>query len=219
MHLPDITPPEGEWTVQGQRLSVLSRITRPRAVLLDGVLSADECGELIDYAHSKGLKSSGVVDRETGESIHHQARTSTSVCFTRAETLLIDTIERRLAALTGWPVTHGEGLQVLRYEPGQQYRSHFDWFNPEKAGSALHLKRGGQRVGTTVIYLSPAHEGGGTRFPKAGVEVSPRAGGAIFFTNLDPCGRPDHMSLHAGTPVVKGTKIVMTYWQRESAFL
>ncbi len=216
--LPDIAATQGECAVDGRRVSVLSRLARPRAVLLDGLLGVDECETLIDYAHSKGLRHSGVVDRETGESVHHQARTSTSVCLRRAETPLIGAIEARLAALTGWPVTHGEGLQVLRYEPGQQYRPHFDWFNPERAGSAAHLKRGGQRVGTTVIYLAPALQGGGTRFPKVGVEVSPRAGGAIFFANIDPSGRPDEMSLHAGTPVLQGTKIVMTYWQRAHPF-
>lgn len=143
---------------------------------------------------------------------------SSRVFLTRAETPLIDDVENRLAALTGWPVSHGEGLQILRYEPGQQYKPHHDWFDPAKSGSASHLKHGGQRVGTTVIYLAAAQAGGGTSFPKAGLEVSPRAGGAIFFTNMTASGQPDDMSLHAGTPVLQGTKIVMTYWQREAAF-
>lgn len=202
----------------GQPVKVLARLDRPRAVLLDNVLGAQECEALIRYATDKGLKASGVVDRDTGESVAHQARTSSSVFFTRAETPLIAAIEQRLAALTGWPVANGEGLQVLRYEPGQQYKPHHDWFNPDNPGSAGHLQRGGQRVGTTVIYLSPAQSGGGTRFPKTGLEVLPRTGGAIFFANLDVAGRPDDLSLHAGTPVLEGTKVVMTYWQRERAF-
>ncbi len=199
-------------------LRVLSRLSQPKAALLDGVLSAAECQELIDYAHSKGLKRSGVVNQETGVSEAHHARTSSSVFFTRAETPLIDCIEQRLATLTGWPVENGEGLQVLRYEDGQEYRPHFDWFNPDKAGSASHLKRGGQRVGTTVMYLQTPDEGGGTSFPKVGAELHPRQGGAVFFQNMTIDGQNDEMTLHAGTPVIKGVKIVMTYWQREGAF-
>ena len=199
-------------------VKVLGQLERPHAVLMDGLLSRQECLELIAYAEHKGLKASAVVDQQTGQSVAHQARTSSSVCLSRAETALVDAVENRLASLTNWPVSHGEGLQILRYEPGQQYRPHFDWFDPEKPGSASHLRRGGQRVGTTVIYLATAETGGGTQFPKAGLEVSPSIGGGVFFKNLDYAGKPDEMSLHAGTPVVQGTKIVMTYWQREESF-
>lgn len=217
--LPDIRLSAESTTVQGQAIRVLGQFRRPRAILLDNVLDQTECDAVIQYAMQKGLKHSGVVDQETGHSVQHQARTSTSVEFTRAEIPLIDTIEHRLAALTGWPTENGEGLQVLHYAPGQQYKPHFDWFDPKHPGSGRHLQRGGQRVGTTVIYLATAEEGGGTCFPKVGLEVSPRAGGAVFFHSTDMTGQPDEMSLHAGTPVVRGTKIVMTYWQREQPFV
>lgn len=202
-----------------QTVRVLARFAQPRAALLDNVLSTEECAQLIDHACDKGLKKSGVVDGSTGVSITHDARTSTSVFLKRAETPLIDVIEQRLAQLTDWPLTHGEGLQILRYEPGQQYKPHFDWFDPKTAGGASHLQRGGQRVATTVLYLATADAGGATSFPKTGIEVSPRAGGAIFFTDVDAQGMPDPLSLHAGTPVVAGAKIVMTYWQREGPFV
>lgn len=199
--------------------AVLCRIVKPRAVLLDGLLSPQECAQLVDYAHEKGLNRSGVVDPTSGDSVAHAARTSSSVFFTRAETPLIDFFEQKLAAITGWPVSHGEGLQVLRYEHGQQYKPHFDWFDRTKPGAASHLARGGQRLATTVVYLSIAESGGGTFFPEAGIEVSPRIGGGIFFNNVDLLGRPDGMSLHSGTPVIDGVKIVATYWQRESEFI
>lgn len=211
-------PDEDTIQIDDRAIRVLGRFSSPRAALLDGLLSPEECSGLIDYAYSKGLKNSGVVDGSTGESIQHRARTSTSVFLTRAETPLIDSIEQRLSRLTNWPIGHGEGLQVLRYEAGQEYKPHFDWFDPQKPGSANHLKRGGQRVGTTVIYLATPEEGGGTQFPKSGVQVYPRAGGAIFFADVDAAGRPDEMSLHSGMPVVKGSKIVATYWQREGPF-
>lgn len=202
--------------VGGRVIKVLSRIEKPNAALLDGLLSDDEASALIDLAYRKGLQRSDVVDDLSGSSVRNDARTSSGIHFKRAETPLIKILEERLAALTNWPVTHAEGIQVLRYEPGQQYKAHFDWFDPAKPGSERHLSNGGQRFGTTVIYLATAEQGGGTRFPDAGVEVVPRVGGAVFFRDVSPFGEPDPLSLHAGCPVLSGTKIVATYWQRES---
>lgn len=210
--------PQVQLPADGSGPRIVARSQQPHAMLLDGVLSAAECAELIAYAESKGLRQSGVVDRDTGDSVPHHARTSSSVFLTRAETPLIAAIEERLAALTNWPVSHAEGLQILRYEDGQEYKPHFDWFDSNKAGSTRHLQRGGQRVGTTVMYLACPEEGGLTTFPKVGLEFAPRPGGAVFFQNMTATGQPDELTLHAGTPVTAGTKIVMTYWQRERAF-
>lgn len=219
LRLPALPEADHVTLSDGQRVSVLGRFEQPVVALLDGLLSAEECTGLIEQAMQKGLRPSGVVDGHSGESVSHQARTSTSVFFTRAETPLIDRLERRLAELTDWPIENGEGLQVLRYSPGQQYKPHFDWFDADKPGSALHLRRGGQRVGTTVVYLATAEAGGGTHFPKTGVKVQPRTGGAVFFRDVDAQGRPEALSLHAGTPVEQGVKIVATYWQRERPFV
>ena len=214
--LPTI-PNSQNFDVGGKTIRVLSRIDRPNAALLDGILTEEEASALIGLALEKGLQRSGVVDDLNGSSIRHDARTSSSIHFKRAETPLIKVLEERLAALTNWPITHAEGIQVLRYEPGQQYKAHFDWFCPEKSGSEKHLNNGGQRLGTTVVYLATAEQGGGTRFPEAGVEVFPRVGGGVFFRDVSPFGETDPFSLHSGCPVISGTKIVATYWQRESA--
>jgi len=210
--------PNPQIVLDGVTVDVLARIKRPHAVLFGGVLTPAECAELVDYARTVGMVVSGVVDNQTGSSITHEARTSSGIGFNRATTPLLATLEMRLAQLTNWPITHGEGIQILRYEPGQQYKPHFDWFDPTKTGSAKHLNRGGQRVGTTVVYLSLPKVGGQTIFPKSGVEVTPTLGGAIFFNNVDFLGIPDPLSLHGGAPVIQGEKIVATYWQRESAY-
>jgi prolyl 4-hydroxylase len=199
-------------------VSVLSRIQKPRAALLDGVLSVQECIELIEYAQNKNVGRSGVVDRESGSSVEHAARTSSTVFLKRDETPLVARIENRLAELTQWPKANGEGLQILFYQVGQQYKPHFDWFDPQKPGSEVQLKRGGQRVATTILYLANADRGGATSLSSAGVKMQPRVGGAVFFNNLTLSGTPDKDSLHGGEPVEEGLKIVATYWQRQSEF-
>lgn len=211
--------PDGFLVPAGDRKVVVSsRVQRPNAALLQGVMSPEECNLLIQLAHQKGLQPSSVVDRQSGESVPDTARTSSGIWFARGENPLIQRLEKRLSTLTGWPADRAEGIQVLRYDMGQEYKPHFDWFDASKPGYASHLSRGGQRVGTTVIYLANAADGGGTVFPKAGLEMTPLVGGAVFFSNLLPSGQVDELTLHGGAPVLRGTKIVATYWQRESAF-
>ena len=60
---------------------------------------------------------------------------------------------------------------------------------------------------------------GCTSFPDSGLDFSPSVGGAVFFNSVDSNGLPDRSTLHAATPVVRGVKIVVVYWQREKAFL
>lgn len=199
-------------------IEVFARSRSPYAAMLGKLLTDEECDEILNYAFSRGLKQSSVVDSASGESVHHGERTSTGVFFSRAETPLIATIEARLSRLTNWPVTHAEGLQILHYEIGQEYKAHNDWFDTTHHGSSVHLARGGQRVATTVAYLLAPELGGATTFPRAGLEFHPPRGGAVFFRNLTALGEPDPLTLHAGAPVERGRKVVMTYWQREREF-
>ena len=56
----------------------------------------------------------------------------------------------------------GEGIQILHYLPGAEYKPHYDYFDPAQPGTASILRRGGQRVATLVMYLSEPARGGGT---------------------------------------------------------
>lgn len=105
---------------------------------------------------------------------------------------------------------------MLRYAPGTEYKPHFDYFDPAQPGTASVLKRGGQRVGTIVVYLNTPEEGGATIFPEAGLSVLPVAGQAVFFSYAQPL--PSTRTLHGGAPVVRGEKWVATKWLRQGRF-
>lgn len=185
----------------------------PHIVLLGNVLSDEECDELTQYGEQR-LERSPVVSDGDGVSRVHVDRTSRGAMMQRGETALIARIEARLAALTAWPVDRGEGLQLLHYEKGNEYKPHFDWFDPDKPGPRRHLEQGGQRLATIIMYLSNVEQGGATSFPKLGLQVQPRKGCAVFFANTDPYGIPDQQTLHGGEPVEKGTKVIATKWLR-----
>jgi prolyl 4-hydroxylase len=156
------------------------------------------------------------VDNATGGSEVNDARTSDGMFFERGEAPLITAIEQRIATLLRWPVENGEGLQILRYRPGAEYRPHHDYFDPEHPGTARILARGGQRVGTLVMYLNTPEGGGATTFPDVGLEVAPVRGNAVFFSY--DRAHPDTRTLHGGAPVTAGEKWVATKWLRQGVF-
>jgi len=198
-------------------VNVLFRMQSPEIVLFGNVLSNEECDALIAYTQQR-LERSGVVGEADGATQIHTHRTSRGAMLQRGETELVTRIENRLAALIHWPVENGEGLQVLSYEKGNEYRPHFDWFDPNVPGPRKHLERGGQRVATIIMYLSDVEEGGGTSFPKIGLQVQPKKGCAVYFANTNAAGEVDHNTLHAGEPVERGIKYVATKWLRQGEF-
>ena len=202
--------------VEGHAVEVVMTLRLPRVVLFGRLLTDQECDGLMAQAAPR-LARSETVDTATGDSEVHAARTSDGMFFERGETPLIDRIERRIAALVNWPLERGEGLQILRYGPGAQYKPHNDYFDPEQPGTPRILERGGQRVGTLVMYLNTPERGGATVFLDAGLEVAPVRGSAVFFSYDRP--HPVTKTLHGGAPVLAGEKWVATKWLRQGVFV
>lgn len=199
----------------GHRVQVLSSLAHPRVLVFGGLLTDDECEDLMALAMPR-LTRSETVDNATGGSEVNAARTSDGMFFQRGEAPLIERIEARVAELLRWPVDHGEGLQILRYRPGAEYRPHHDYFDLAHPGTARILQRGGQRVGTLVMYLNTPQAGGATTFPDVGFEVAPQRGNAVFFSY--DRAHPSTKTLHGGAPVEAGEKWVATKWLREGVF-
>lgn len=216
--MPDVATGRNTVFCGDRDVDILLALQSPRVVLLGNFLGADECEELVEYAQPRLERSPVVGDRDGGNQVHAH-RTSRGAMLQRGESALVARIEARIAAVTGWPVERGEGLQMLRYEKGNEYRPHYDWFDPTAPGPARHLERGGQRVGTLIIYLSDVEQGGATTFPEAGLQIQPRRGHAVFFQNTDRNHAPDPRSLHAGEPVAVGTKYIATKWMREQDYV
>ncbi len=198
-----------------RQVRVVFALRAPRVVLFGSLLSDDECDGLIAQARPRLLRSE-TVDNATGGSEVNAARTSDGMFFERGESPLIDLIERRIAALLRWPLVHGEGLQILRYRPGAEYKPHHDYFDPAQPGMAKVLSRGGQRVATLVMYLNTPTRGGATTFPDVALEVAPLKGHGVFFSYDRP--HPVTRTLHGGAPVLEGEKWVATKWLREGEF-
>jgi len=198
-----------------RRVCVLQSMYSPRVVVFGELLSIDECEQLIELAKPRLARSLTVATKTGGEEINAD-RTSNGMFFQRGENELVQRIEQRIARLVRWPEENGEGLQILHYGPGAEYKPHYDYFDPVEPGTPTILKRGGQRVGTLVMYLGEPEKGGGTVFPDVNLEIAPKRGNAVFFSYERP--HPSTKSLHGGAPVLAGEKWIATKWLRERRF-
>ncbi|KAL5983993.1 hypothetical protein ACLOJK_018095 [Asimina triloba] len=79
-------------------------------------------------------------------------------------------IEDKIAAWTFLPKENGEDIQVLRYEHGQKYEPHYDYFTDK-----VNIARGGHRFATVLMYLTDVAKGGETVFPAAEFVLVPTA--------------------------------------------
>lgn len=198
-----------------RQVKVVMALRQPRVVVFGELLSDEECDGIVALAAKRLARSETVASSADGSEVN-AARTSDGMFFERCETELIRRVESRIATLLRWPLDHGEGLQVLRYRPGAEYQPHYDYFDPGHASTPGIVARGGQRVGTLVVYLNTPAAGGATIFPDIGLDVAPVKGNAVFFSYDRP--HPATQTLHGGSPVIEGEKWVATKWLRQGVF-
>lgn len=171
------------------------------------LLSAQECDALIDLIDSSLQPSTVTI----GPGDYRTSRT----CHLRdLDAPLIGVLEARLAALIGVDPPCSEPLQGQRYDRGQYFRAHTDWFDPGSQEFIEHTALGGQRTWTVMVYLNPVAAGGQTRFMHLGRTFTPVRGMGLAWNNLHADGSPNPATLHESLPVEEGLKYVITKWFR-----
>lgn len=191
---------------EDREIRMIAKYEEPLVVVLGNVLSDEECDELIKHSREQ-LQRSKIGQEHAVNSI----RTSSGVFCEENE--IVTRIERRLSQIMNIPIENGDGLQVLQYTPGQEYQPHFDFFaETSRAGAANN------RISTIVMYLNDVEEGGETTFPKLHLSIFPSKGMAVYFEYFYSDQELNDLTLHAGTPVIKGEKWVATMWMRRQSF-
>ncbi len=181
---------------------------RAEIFALADFLSPGECRRLIASVDQVAQPSELF---ETEHSIGF--RTSYSGNFDPADPF-VRGISRRIDDLLGIAFICGETIQGQRYLPGQEFKPHNDWFYTNEPYWQNERKQGGQRSWTAMAFLNEVEEGGETAFTELGFSVTPKAGALLLWNNALPDGKPNEDTVHAGTPVVKGVKYVLTRWYR-----
>ncbi|KAL3821972.1 hypothetical protein ACHAXA_004460 [Cyclostephanos tholiformis] len=222
----------------------------PPLLIVHGFLERSYCDEIVDAtigpSSDTGAASSGGKHRlkrstmgaEQEESGHRTS--STAWLHEDRCPLPLRTFATRAAALCGLPPRNMENLQVVRYEPGEEFRLHTDHLDRYAIPTTFNDFDCGGRLCTVLVYLNDsepstevseeadggemvAFTGGQTMFPEFLVAIQPKKGSALFFFNtlerpgsanydMDMFLNVDRKLRHAGAPVLSGNKWVANRW-------
>lgn len=141
-------------------------------------------------------------------------RTS-ETCDLHRDEKAVQELERKLFEANGIDPKFGEPCQGQRYDVGQEFKAHTDYFTPGGPGYEEFCSVSGQRTWTFMVYLNAVEAGGATRFKAIGKTFQPEAGKLVCWNNARPDGSVNPNTLHHGMKVRKGVKFVITKWYRE----
>ncbi len=189
----------------------VKRLSDERAdvFIIDDFLPAEQCA-LLNAAIDRGCVPSPLFNAEQFRGY----RTSRTCNLDRGDAA-VRLADLAIAGLLGLDPAHGEALQGQRYEPGQQFKRHADFFYIDQPYWAEVEPHGGQRTWTAMIYLDAPEAGGATVFPHLDIEVVPKVGRLLAWNNMDRDGSPNSWTIHEGCAVDAGIKHIVTKWYRE----
>ncbi|KAI8508775.1 hypothetical protein Bbelb_138740 [Branchiostoma belcheri] len=168
------------------------RDKEPRVALYYDVITDTEAGVMRQLGVSKFERS--MVLPSSGERKVSENRVSETGWLPDEEDPVVAKLSRRVAHITGLNTTFptGDNFQVLNYGLGGQYEPHYD-----------HLD------------LSEVDAGGATVFTVANIAVPVVKNSAVMFENTNKALVRSGGSVHAGCPVLIGSKWVTNKWIHE----
>lgn len=188
---------------------------------LHGLLTKEECQELMTLAKNQGLEDSSVwsFKTRTGNVYDGTHRRSKQTWLTHDVSDTTEKVSQMSTVLTGIPQSHQESLQIAMYEKNGMFNPHFDACQDEDPSYCEKMNHGaGERRTTLLIYLNDDFEGGETEFVDIGIKIKPETGKGILFysTYEDETLIPE--SKHQGCPVISGEKWICTVWSHSKEF-
>lgn len=174
---------------------------------------------ILEYAKNT-LEPSDVVG------VNNQVRTSWETGLKESQlqsdelNAAIRSVKAKIAQFTNIPESHQETLTIIRYRQYEEYKRHHDFFTNAEVDIQHILQNGGDRIATVLICLQEPEEGGETNFPLLDITLKQEVCSATIWLNGAPDGSELYQETeHAGLPVLKGEKWMMTCWIRQNPIL
>jgi len=198
-------------------VTILSKPPEPWVVIVDDLVTEEECKRLIELGDLEEYKRSEDVGAKNPDgsygSIVSTGRTSSNAwCTTDCyKDPIASRASQKLGDLTMINETNSEYLQLLKYEPGQFYEDHHDYIEHNRE------RQQGVRILTAYLYLNDVEAGGGTKFTGLDLTVMPKRGRALFWPSVlnDKPHEKDHRTNHQ---VEAGVKFGANGWFHQFDF-
>ncbi len=187
--------------------------TRVQLYVGNNFLAPEHCRRICELIDSDSHPSP-LYEKEKYEGV----RTSYTCNLDPSDPLVAE-VNARITNLLGLDPAFGEPLSGQRYEVGQQFKEHADFFYIDAAYWPLYEPQGGQRTWTAMIYLNKPESGGATGFKHLNLALEPAVGRILVWNNMAEDGSPNPWTLHEGQPVERGSKYIVTKWFRERTFV
>lgn len=184
----------------------------PKIMLIDNFLNDAQCEYIMKHQGIEFESATGY-DLKTFSSYTTQTRTNytfydvhNTFDYVRQETFRL--VKEFFWYIEDFSVDHMEYGQIQKYEEGQEYTPHYDYFY------AVPYLVSNDRIATLIVYLNDGFSGGETEFPLLDLKITPKRGRALYFEYkyIDDINRS---TLHAGLPIIKGEKWIITIWIRQ----
>lgn len=196
----------------------------PDVTLIKGFLTPEECDYIIKLG-DPDIKKSEVCGKNGSRP--DKSRTSMTAHIGKKylrndnpDPVLTRILEKS-EGYCGLPSKNIEPIQLVRYEPGQYFKPHYDYLDTKIDMYRANVKKNGQRKYTFFVYLTdvPKNVGGTTYFPKLKKHFKGKKGDAIFWDNIREDGKEDDRMLHSGTELKSGKKYGLNIWVRNKEYL
>ena len=191
---------------------LVSRINTKKLQIytIDNFLSPQECESVIRLGELRLRPSTVTINN--GDDAY---RTSNSADLGLIEIPFMRQIDEKICHALGVSSGYGEVTQLQKYEVGQEFKNHTDYFEPNSGEYQNHAAHLGNRTWTFMVYLNTVAKGGGTCFPALNHSFTPKQGQAVVWNSCNHDGTVNPNTLHAGLPVESGVKYVITKWFRQ----
>jgi prolyl 4-hydroxylase len=197
----------------------------PRISIYHNIISHHEAAQIKDIVHKKLQKSPAMVGGYKDTVLTRRSQHLWDQLLANGH-YNVTFLSQRVADMTGldtrfsYKSTASDPWSISDYGIGGQFEPHVDYYeDAEDLDKNLpdYMVGSGDRIITSVFYLSTPKAGGGTVFPWVNVTVNAVEGNAAVWYNYHPSGEPDWDTRHAGCPVLLGEKWVAIKWVRQTA--
>lgn len=203
----------GEFYRIGNQLDA-KRINYPftQIYIKDNFATPGECELIMDIIDQTATQS--FIANPKDEQVVSDYRTSQTADLSYLRYPKLFDLDHRIAELMGLNPLLSEVMQGQKYEIGQYYKEHCDFFDRWSGEYKVYCEWMGQRTWTFMLYLNDVHKGGETDFKRLKLKIKPKQGTAVIWNNLYGNGIPNSKTLHEALPPESNPKYIVTKWFR-----